>query len=96
MYLKIHKAGESVIVAVCDKELLGKNLKEGNMKVTISEDFYKGDLVSEEDLVDIITKAGNVNLFGDRSVSCAVKCGVVDPSSVKIIDGVAHAQVFRI
>ncbi|MDI3539438.1 MAG: uncharacterized protein PWR29_1695 [Methanolobus sp.] len=96
MYLKIHKAGESVIVAVCDRELLGKSLREGNINVTISEEFYKGDLVSEDDVMAVITKAGNVNLFGDKVVSCAVKCGVVDPSSVKIIDGVAHAQVFRI
>ncbi|MDP2217981.1 MAG: DUF424 family protein [Methanolobus sp.] len=95
MYLKIHRAGESFIVAVCDEELLGKNLKEGNISVTISEDFYKGDQVSEEDVVGIISKAGNLNLFGEKAVSCAIKCGIVDPSSVRIIDGVAHAQVFR-
>lgn len=96
MYLKIHRSGESVIVAVCDRELLGKTLKEGNLKVTISEEFYKGNLVSEEDVMGIIPKAGNLNLFGDMAVSCAIRCGVVNPSSVKIIDGVAHAQVFRL
>ena len=96
MYLKIHRSGENVIVAVCDKELIGKTLKEGNLSVTISEDFYKGDLVSEEELKDTLKGAGNVNIFGERSVSCAIDCGVVDRDRVRFIDGIAHAQVFRI
>jgi hypothetical protein len=96
MYLKIHRAGSSFIVAVCDRELLGKTLKEGNINVTISEEFYKGDIVPEEYVKEVIAKAGNVNLFGERAVGCAIECGLVDPSHVKVIDGVAHAQVFRI
>ncbi|MDW7731636.1 MAG: DUF424 family protein [Methanolobus sp.] len=96
MYLKIHRSGDSVIVAVCDRELIGKALKEGNISVTISEDFYKGDLVSEEEVRDTLSRAGNINIFGERSVSCAIDCGVVDKSGVRFINGVAHAQVFRI
>ncbi len=96
MYIKIHTAGGSSVVAICDKELLGRKLREGNVSVTISEDFYKGELVTEEEATEVITRATNINLFGERAVSCAVRCGVVAPSSIKIIDGVAHAQVFRI
>ncbi|WP_406657943.1 DUF424 family protein [Methanolobus sp. ZRKC2] len=96
MYLKIHRSGENVIVAVCDKDLIGKTLKEGNLSVTISEEFYKGDLVSEEELRNTLLDAGNVNIFGEKSVSCAIDCGAVDKDCVRFIDGVAHAQVFRI
>jgi hypothetical protein len=96
MYLKIHKSGDSTIVALCDRELIGKTLKEGNITVTITEDFYKGGLISQEKAIDILSGATNINIFGKKAVSCAIECGVVDKNNVKIINEVAHAQVFRI
>ncbi|SFM61457.1 DUF424 domain-containing protein [Methanolobus profundi] len=96
MYLKIHRSGDNTIVALCDRELLGRTLKEGNISVTVSEDFYKGDIVSEEKAIEVISKATNINIFGEKAVSCAVKCGAVDKSNVMIINEVAHAQIFRI
>jgi hypothetical protein len=96
MYLKIHKSGDSAIVALCDRELIGKTLKEGNITVTITEDFYKGELISQEKAIDILSGATNINIFGKKAVSCAIECGVVDRNNVKIINEVAHAQVFRI
>jgi hypothetical protein len=96
MYLKIHKSGDSAIVALCDRELIGKTLKEGNITVTITEDFYKGELISQEKAIEILSGATNINIFGERAVSCAIECGVVNKNNVKIINEVAHAQVFRI
>lgn len=96
MYMKIHKSGDSTIVALCDRELIGKTLKEGNITVTVTEEFYKGKLVSREEAFEILSKAANINIFGERAVSCAIECGVVDKNNVKIINEVAHAQVFRI
>ncbi len=96
MYLKIHRSGNSTIIALCDRELIGKTLKEGNISVTITEDFYKGDPISEDEAIDVLSTATNVNIFGEKAVSCAVRCGVVDKNNIKIIDEVAHAQVFRI
>ncbi|WP_406661068.1 DUF424 family protein [Methanolobus sp. ZRKC3] len=96
MYLKIHRSGDNTIVAVCDEELIGRTLKEGNIVVTITEEFYKGEIVSESEVKDAISQSSNVNIFGEKAVSCAIECGAVNSSCVKIIDGVAHAQIFRI
>ncbi len=96
MYLKIHKSGAEIIVAVCDKDLLGKKLKHGNVNVVISEGFYKGDIASEEQVIEALVNAKTANLFGERTVACAIKCGAVDPEYVVIIDGVPHAQIFCI
>ncbi|MBN2110583.1 MAG: DUF424 family protein [Methanosarcinaceae archaeon] len=96
MHLKVHRSGENVIVALCDRELIGKTLKDGSVSIVITEEFYKGDLLSEEEVRDVLSRAVNINIFGERSVSCAIDCGVVDKSGVRFIGGVAHAQVFRI
>ncbi len=96
MYLKIYKNGEHVLVAACDKEVLGKTLKRGNAAVEISRAFYEGEYVSEEELQKALEKATTANLFGEKTIKCAIKCRLIDPDSVIIIDNVPHAQIFRI
>ena len=96
MYLKIHQSGTEIIVAVCDRDILGKKLKHGNVNVVISEGFYKGDIASEEQVIAALVNAKTANLFGEKTVACAIKCGAVDPECVVIISGVPHAQVFHI
>lgn len=94
MYLKIYKNGTNVLVAACDKELIGKKLKHGDAAIEIRRDFYEGEDVSEEELQNALQKATTANLFGEKTVNCAVKCGIIDPDSVIIIDCVPHAQIF--
>ena len=96
MYLKIHQSGTEIIVAVCDKDILGKKLKHGDVNVVISEGFYKGDIAPEEQVIEALANAKTANLFGERTVACAIKCGAVDPECVVIISGVPHAQIFHI
>lgn len=96
MYIKIYKNGEHVLVAACDKEVLGKTLKHGNTVVEISRAFYEGEYVSEEELKKVLEEATTVNLFGEKTIKLGIKCGLTDPDSVIIIDGVPHAQIFRI
>jgi hypothetical protein len=96
MYLKIYKNGEHILVAACDKEVLGKKLKHGNSVVEISKAFYGETYVSEEELQKSLQGATIVNLFGEKTTKCAIKCGFIDPNSVIMIDYVPHAQIFRI
>ncbi|HJH31632.1 MAG TPA: DUF424 family protein [Methanosarcinaceae archaeon] len=96
MYLKIHKSGSEILVAVCDRNLLGKKLEHDNVNVEISEEFYRGDIASDEQVIEALTNAKSANLFGKKAVACAIKCGAVDPECAKTINGVPHAQIFRI
>ena len=96
MYLKIYKNGEHVLVAACDQEVLGKTLKHGNAVVEISRGFYEGEDVSEEELQKALQGATTANLFGEKTIKCAIKCRLIDPDSVIMIDCVPHAQIFRI
>ena len=41
MYVKIHKKQGSTVVAIADKELIGKRFEEGKLQLEISEYFYK-------------------------------------------------------
>lgn len=96
MYLKKHGSENNLIVALCDEELLGKTLRQGNVVIEISEGFYKGEKVSEKEMIEALECALSANLFGEKVIECAIKCGFVDAECVIMINGVPHAQIFRI
>lgn len=92
MYLKIHDAGMGrTVVAVCDKELVGKKLVQGDLEINATERFYKGEEVSEEEVVKVLKEAANINLLGKKAVDIAVKAGIVAEENVLMIQGVPHA-----
>jgi hypothetical protein len=64
--------------------------------VEISKAFYGGAYVSEEELQKSLREATTVNLFGEKTIKCAIKYGFIDPDSVIMIDYIPHAQIFRI
>ena len=92
-YLKIHKKENEVIVAVCDKEILGKKFKTGKLQLEVNEKFYKGDLVNIENVMGAMKNATIANLVGNRIVDAAISNKFIEPENVLDIGGVKHAQL---
>ena len=96
MLIKIHKTYRD-IVAICDTELLGKYFEEGNFQLDVKESFFAGKEVSEAELLQMIKKESmedaTFNIIGEKSVSCALKAGIILKSGVKIIQGIPYAVV---
>lgn len=84
------------MVAVCDKRLIGKRFTQGDLVLDISENFYKGSIAKEIDVIDALNSATMANLVGPKAVKCAVDNGFVDECNVIMIEGVPHAQMIRI
>ena len=93
--VKIYKRGAEVLVAACDLDIIGKTFRSENLKIHVSEGFYKGDSGDEELLVNRLQMATIANLVGKKTVGIAVKNGFVDPACVLTIGGVPHAQMAR-
>lgn len=94
-YLKIYREKEKneVLVAICDEELLGKEFREGNLRLEVSRDFFGGDLVDERRAVFEMKRATILNLVGSRIISLAIREGLIDPDKVITIEGIPHAQM---
>ena len=92
MYIKIHDDGNGrTVVALCDKDLIGKKLSEGNIEINVSERFYKGEELPEDKMADILKNASNVNILGEKSIAFAIKIGVITEENIIMIQGVPHA-----
>ncbi|MBI5884660.1 DUF424 family protein [archaeon] len=97
MYAKLHEIQGKSVLAACDKELIGKELMHGEAKIRISEVFYKGEIVSEKELLALLDEANNINLFGSKCINAAVKKGFISEKEVLLVGGkVPHAQIYRL
>lgn len=91
-WLKSYYAYGDYIVAVCDEELLGKELEEEDVRLFISPSYYGGELVNEERVKEELNRATVGNLVGERVIKIAEELGLVDRGGVRYIKGVPHAQ----
>ena len=96
VYLRVQKTHDHVLVAVCDKALLGKVLVEGDFEFNVSEDFYGGQLVDVETYLEQLQDATIVNIVGQKSVEAAINAGIVHKQAILYIDGHPHAQWIRL
>lgn len=83
------------MVNVCDTELIGKTLIEGKLKMHISEDFFGGDEVGEEEAVRIIRESAMLSLAGARSVKIALANKLGSPQAVREIQGVPFLMIYK-
>lgn len=96
IYVRIHKAADDIILAACDEDVLGKTFKGGEAKITVSERFYNGELVSEETFIQRMESVTIMNLVGERAIALAIERGHVSEDCIMDIGGVKHAQVVKI
>ena len=85
-----------VLLAVCDKEHLGKTFEEGSISFTVSQRFYGGEDVTPKQLEKMLEEADSINLFGNKCVEIAEKKGFAGGKGIILIKGIKHAQAYRI
>jgi len=95
-YVKIHVSARGKVVAICDEELLGKKFENGEKQLDIKEDFYKGELLSKEDVIKIIKSESNINLVGRRIIEICINEGMINEEDVLEVKGVPYAMIFEI
>jgi len=90
--VKIHDSENSGnIISVVDKEIINKEIVEGNKILDLTSDFYKGEEMDEETTLNFIKKASHLNVVGEKIVTLLKKIGYVE-ETMKIAN-VPFAQI---
>jgi len=96
MFLNIIKSYRDV-VAICDRELLGKKFEEGKFQLDIKENFYKGEEIDPDSLLKIIKKMtaedATFNIVGEKSIKTALKAGIISKEEIGKIKEIPFALV---
>ena len=93
MILNERETEEGLLVAVCDDGLLGETFEEGEISLTVTEEFYAGESVDEEAVVDSLTRCDVANIVGTEAVGVAVEAGIVEEANVLDVGETRHAQL---
>lgn len=101
VYFKSYSTEKGIMIAMCDKELLGKVLTEGKVELDLERyaAFYKGELISQEDAVEKLKEDRviySANIVGKASVDAFIKAGIIARPSVKTINKVPFLQVYNV
>lgn len=96
VYVNLKKVGRNVLLAICDCDLLGRTLRQGNIVFHVKDEFYKGGRVGLDEAVSMIANSTIVNMVGRNCVEKAIQKGYVHPEAVLNIEGVPHAQIIKL
>ncbi len=98
MYAKKYRVRNEVVVAICDKELIGSVLKEGELVLDLKKhsSFYMGELVTPREASELLKEATSINLVGEKAVGLAIKRGLAKKGTEKKIAGVPHLQIYTL
>jgi hypothetical protein len=97
MFLKIHhSSGKGDVVAVCDRELLNRTLRHGELEICVSETFYGSTAATRDEVKEALRSCTNANLIGEEAVSVAIEIGLIERDACIMIGTIPHAQIYRI
>lgn len=85
----------TILVNICDEELVGRTVSEGNLEVHLSKEFYSGEVVNTGEALRLIRTCSIVNLAGLRSVSLAVENKMGAPEAVREIQEVPFLMIYK-
>ena len=85
----------TILVNICDEELVGRTVSEGKLQVHLSKEFYSGEVVGKGEALRLIRSCSIVNLAGSRSVSLAVDNWVGAPEAVREIEEVPFLMIYK-
>jgi uncharacterized protein len=85
----------TLLVNICDEELVGRTVEDGKLKVHLSKEFYSGEVVDKGEALRLIRTCSIVNLAGERSVSLAVDNEIGSPEAVREIQEVPFLMIYK-
>jgi len=94
VFVKKYVVGSEVIVAACDEGLLGQRLvdEEAGVNFYVDPYFYKGEQLSVEEAVELLSSATIGNIVGERIVQASIEKGLIHPDAIVRVKGVPIAQ----
>jgi hypothetical protein len=94
--VKAHKSYR-LVVAICDKDLYGRKVEEGDKQLDLTGPFFAGEEKSRAETADLIRyylgEDATFNIVGENSCKIAQELGIVKTEGVIKISNVPYALV---
>ncbi len=89
------KYQETQMINICDLNLIGKEINQGDFNISISKDYFYSEEITEEDAIKVLKSSSIINLVGKDIVDLALSLNLAKRNSVKIIENVPFLMIFK-
>ena len=93
--VRISDYQKNTMVNMCDYELIGKDVVDGELKIHISENYYGKKIVDTDEATSLLKSASIMNLVGKETISLAIDLGFGSESGIKIISDIPILIIFN-
>lgn len=95
-WCKVFSAKYEIVVAICDEDLIDKEIGTKKLKVKVSKNFYGDRLADDKTVLRLMKRATICNLIGRKIVEIAKNNGFIAEENIILINGIPHAQFVKI
>lgn len=85
----------TILLNICDEELLGTTVKGGKVEMEISRDYFGGDKVSEDQAINLVRVSSIINLAGTRIVEKVLDKKLASERAVKKVGPVSFLMIYK-
>ena len=89
------KYQETQMINICDLNLIGKEINQGDFNISISKDYFYSEEITKEDAIKVLESSSIINLVGKDIVELALSLNLAKKNSVKIIENVPFLMIFK-
>lgn len=80
---------------ICDVDLLGRDLVEGELSLRISPTYYGGRMLDRREAEEVLESSSIINMAGEEIVSLSTAMGVGTREGVRTVSGVPFLIVLK-
>ena len=80
---------------MCDAELVGRIVRQGDLEMKISKSYYGDRIVDEKEAESLLRKSSIINMVGRKTTDLSLKIGIGSHKGVKEIEGIPFLIVFK-
>ncbi len=84
----------SLMINICDADLIDSIIREGDLEIVISKDYFN-ECIDEHDAIRLLHRCSIANLVGRGIVGKALELRLASPYSVRYIAGVPFLMIFK-
>ena len=92
---KVTDYQNNMMLNICDVDLLGKNIVDGELSMNISESYYGEKLIEKEEATKLLKQSAIINMVGKNTISLSIELGIGSENGIKTISNVPFLIVFK-
>jgi uncharacterized protein len=88
------KYQDTIMINICDIELVGKEINKGDFVIDISKNYFLEEEIDEQEAITMLKTSSVLNLVGNRIVKLALELRLAKENSVKVIENIPFLMIF--